>query len=153
MIYFLRRADGDIKIGTTIDFKMRLVPLESKYGKLELLGVVDGGVAEEKQLHVQFAAFRRCRTEWFQPAETTRQYIEQEATLDIPKGKGVHARIAVSKEVACDLRAVAQGLGVNQDQAIKFLVRQFTQGGDLHAVASQYRQAEEAAGDHSVRSR
>ena len=78
MIYFLRRSDGLVKIGTTKNFSARLVELERQYGKLELLGWSEGMRREEQLLHKQFDS---CQAkvdglEWFHPIPDLLSYID-----------------------------------------------------------------------------
>ncbi len=54
MSYFLQRADGAIKIGTTREYYSRRATLASEHGQLELLGVMESGRDEEQNLHKQF---------------------------------------------------------------------------------------------------
>ena len=52
IVYFFRRSDGAIKIGyTASSVRGRMKSLERIYGKIELLGVVDGNFGAERALH------------------------------------------------------------------------------------------------------
>lgn len=84
--YFVQRADGDIKIGTSHleIFRERLEGIRRKSGAIMVLGVMDGGYELETALHVQFAEYRRMGkrwqiSEWFAPAAALFAFIEQNA--------------------------------------------------------------------------
>lgn len=113
MIYFLQSVDGGpIKIGTTVTFSARLVAHQAqKATKFNVLGVMDGGRAFEKELHERFAHLRikqNRRLEWFHPAEELLAFIAEKAS----KWDGVD-EVAVSKQkvvaklTACEDRADA----------------------------------------------
>ena len=74
-IYFLRRADGLIKIGYTANLKRRLEHLTKSHGALEVVRLINGDKHREKQLHTRFRAFNEYG-EWFRP--------ESELLLAIP---------------------------------------------------------------------
>ena len=50
-VYFVRRSDGAIKIGWSASLPGRLSALRYEVGHIELLAVMPGGRAEEKELH------------------------------------------------------------------------------------------------------
>ena len=59
---------GPIKIGHTKDLVLRKKALESQYGcKLTVLATMDGGFAEEQEIHKRFADARFDLTEQFRP--------------------------------------------------------------------------------------
>lgn len=66
MIYFiLNAASSTIKIGYSHDPQKRLANLQtSHHDRLEIIGVIPGGLAEEARLHRQFAGVR-LSGEWF----------------------------------------------------------------------------------------
>ncbi len=67
VVYYARRANGDIKIGTTSSgVKDRLKQLARRHGQLALLAVEDGGFDQEFARHVEFAD-DRVGGEWFIP--------------------------------------------------------------------------------------
>lgn len=77
MIYFLRRSNGDIKIGRTNNLKMRVMALNSRNKQnLELIGTMPETVFREYELHHRFAA---CRVagEWFQPVPELLTFIDE----------------------------------------------------------------------------
>jgi len=63
-IYFLRRRDGLIKVGTTTDLQQRIEALTKAHGPLEVVRVINGDVHRERQLHQQFRSYRQFG-EWF----------------------------------------------------------------------------------------
>lgn len=80
MIYFLRAEQtsynkrtgntievGYVKIGTTVRLSQRLKQIATNIGHTPtVLGVLDGGYAEEAALHERYKGFRRGG-EWFDP--------------------------------------------------------------------------------------
>lgn len=93
MIYFLRRLDGDIKIGYTGDdrYPQRYRALCGEFGSLEPLGYTDGTRQDETRLHHRFSQYRRTpiykfdggvggHTEFFAPAPVILRYIRRYAT-------------------------------------------------------------------------
>lgn len=63
-IYFLKRSDGLVKIGTTTSLDARMTALAVGHGPLELLRVVNGGRRREGELHQAFKRFWEYG-EWF----------------------------------------------------------------------------------------
>jgi hypothetical protein len=63
-VYFLRRADGLIKIGTTKTLETRLAALSKSHGPLEIVRLINGDRAVEQSLHRKFRAFHEFG-EWF----------------------------------------------------------------------------------------
>lgn len=80
MIYFIQAIDGGpIKIGKTIDIKMRLYQLSRKYKKdLRVLGVIDGYTEKEDELHFRFWPLH-LGYEWFTPSQELLDLISSEA--------------------------------------------------------------------------
>lgn len=101
IVYFFRRADGDIKIGTVLTrrLKIREKELTAKYGKLDFLGYIEGDGVVERKLHYKFESHRRYTrrittskrgakfnlTEFFAPHEELLEFIERHATKTMPK--------------------------------------------------------------------
>lgn len=85
MIYFLQRANGDVKIGITVNYPQRIESLKKAHGPLKLLGWHDGYREEEKALHEQFADIRRSG-EWFRNHAVLLGYIAEkcETVVDPP---------------------------------------------------------------------
>lgn len=81
MIYFLRREeDASIKIGSTVNLASRLKQHRKEHADttLTLLGITDGGVADEKALHRRFARLKTGSTpicEWFFPDSELLDYV------------------------------------------------------------------------------
>lgn len=92
MIYFLKRADGAIKIGTTNDYRSRVNGLRSEHGDLELIGWMDGGRDKEVELHAMFTSNRVGRSEWFTDSEEIAAYISTNAIKTPPKK---HSKVVV----------------------------------------------------------
>jgi hypothetical protein len=65
-IYFLRRQDGLIKIGTTTDLAARITMLSTAHGPLEVVKVINGDRHRERSLHTAFRRFN-AYGEWFNP--------------------------------------------------------------------------------------
>lgn len=63
-VYALKRADGMVKIGTTIDLDSRIRVLSSSHGPLEIVRILNGDVRLERKLHSQFKT-RHQFGEWF----------------------------------------------------------------------------------------
>lgn len=63
-IYFLQRADGLIKIGTSRDFPSRLAQLTASHGMLGVVRLINGDARRERSLHRKFKAFHEYG-EWF----------------------------------------------------------------------------------------
>lgn len=84
MIYFVQRANGDIKIGKTSNISQRLSQLQTEHGKLHLLGWVEGDIPEEREVQRRF---RRHRTEleWFYAHSELLDFIEANANKEAPK--------------------------------------------------------------------
>jgi hypothetical protein len=84
MIYFLRRENGDIKIGTAKTFSDRLNQLRVEHGELELLGAMVGGLDVERSLHEQFHHARYGRAEWFAPVSELLVFIQTNTQPEVP---------------------------------------------------------------------
>ena len=66
IIYYVRRADGLIKIGTSTVFRNRLSQLRVLHGELDVLVTHRGDRGDERELHSQFQIWR-AQGEWFHP--------------------------------------------------------------------------------------
>ena len=79
MIYFIQPTDGGpVKIGTTTNLDLRLEQLEKHYGcALAALATMDGGPADEREIHARFAHLRYGHTEQFQPASDLMEFISR----------------------------------------------------------------------------
>lgn len=79
MIYFLRRPNGDIKIGTSKRLSARKTEIEKEQGTpVEVIAVMDGSFVEERILHEKFAGYW-VGNEWFHPSPPLMDFIQQEA--------------------------------------------------------------------------
>lgn len=79
-VYFARRRDGCIKIGSASNVEERLKQLSAAAGEaLQLIGTMAGGVTHERALHRQFKAHRAHR-EWFNPSAELWAYINANTT-------------------------------------------------------------------------
>jgi hypothetical protein len=117
MIYFAQRPDnGNIKIGTTIRLSERLKVLSRELGlELQLLGVVDGGYADEHALHTEFAHLR-VEGEWFKPdfdligfikAESRKWDGTDDITLDL-----ISVKMDVKVVKDCRIAATYKGMSL-----------------------------------------
>ena len=79
MIYFMQATDGGpIKIGHSTRVRERLWTLKSEHGKgLRVLGVRDGALPEEQDLHARFASIR-LDGELFAPTPELLAFIAEE---------------------------------------------------------------------------
>lgn len=84
MIYFVEREDGLIKIGKAKDYRRRVGQLQSEYGRLKILGLVEGGYTEERKLHKQFTSIR-ITGEWFRADESLLRFIAEHGQIIIYK--------------------------------------------------------------------
>lgn len=126
MIYFLQRANGDIKIGTTRNFQMRYDQLRVDHGELKLMGALKGGRKIEKALHEQFAEYKQGRTEWFTLNDELIQYIDTYASMSIPADEmGITAPIRIDEDVYKWVMLLKEAYGVNNiSDALRRIVKQ-----------------------------
>lgn len=85
-VYFMQReCDGLIKIGTTVNLPARAMSLRMEYGRMRVLGVIDGEERMESKIHNLFSAYRirgyksptrQFRHELFKPHEALVEYIK-----------------------------------------------------------------------------
>jgi hypothetical protein len=136
MIYFLQRANGDIKIGTSEKYWTRLVSLKMEHGQLTLLGWIEGGRESEQAIHNQFTAARvgSPRSEWFRPVSELLQFIESECLKTSPDNTLKDRRITVDALTLLAFRDFADGLGETSDNTLNYLLRKVIGTRDpLHA--------------------
>ena len=77
MVYFIQAGhDGPIKIGcSNRNFEKRLKQLQTgSHKELIVLGIMEGGLFEEKKLHEKFKAYH-LRGEWFKPSIELKSFI------------------------------------------------------------------------------
>jgi hypothetical protein len=77
VIYFMQPADGGpVNIGYSVDVGTRRMQLSAAYSRgLVILATMEGGRAEEREIHARFAHLRFGRTEQFQPAPELLEFI------------------------------------------------------------------------------
>ena len=77
MIYFVQSGKkGPIKIGKSNDPHERIGSLQiSSSEPLTLLGVMDGDIKEEKNIHTKFLNYR-IKGEWFKPSNNLIEFIK-----------------------------------------------------------------------------
>lgn len=69
VVYYVRRANGDIKIGTSKQFDARLIALIREHGDLEVLAIEPGYYDHEADRHDEYRDVRiRPDREWFRPS-------------------------------------------------------------------------------------
>jgi ribosomal protein S14 len=76
IIYYLRRADGAVKIGTSTEFVNRFGNLCREHGELEILLTHCGGYPRERETHKRFADLA-LGGEWFRAGEPLLSWIVQ----------------------------------------------------------------------------
>lgn len=78
-VYFIQRADGNIKIGYSYDPLQRKGQLQTQYDcEMTLLATLKGARVKEKELHGRFAA-ARVKGEWFAPSHELMSFIKEVA--------------------------------------------------------------------------
>lgn len=75
VIYYLERADGAVKIGTTRNFAERRKQLIKQFGSLTLLAWEPGHFGVEQQRHAEFFWDRLPVGEWFVMSPELRDHI------------------------------------------------------------------------------
>jgi hypothetical protein len=75
VVYYLRRSDGLIKIGTTARFGARLSSLQGQHGPLQILLTHRGDRISEHGMHLKFADLRVGPSEWFRPGKDLLDWI------------------------------------------------------------------------------
>lgn len=84
-VYFLRRADGLIKIGFSNTFATRLATLTKSHGPLEVLRLINGDRRRERSVQSRLKRHHEYG-EWFRDSEELRQAI-----ADLPEGDFIEA--------------------------------------------------------------
>jgi hypothetical protein len=81
MVYFIRAADGMVKIGTSTNVLKRVKDLASQSPvPLELVAVVPGNTTDEAALHDRFND-ARDHGEWFRPVPELLEFIDAAVML------------------------------------------------------------------------
>jgi hypothetical protein len=73
-VYYVRRADGMIKVGTSRKAATRLAALAREHGQLALMAIQAGGHKEESAVHRKFRELH-IGGEWFHPELPLLQHI------------------------------------------------------------------------------
>lgn len=82
-VYFIRSGNA-VKIGVSDNVGKRIEQLKtSTHRKLRLVGLADGGIGLEKELHTRFAAYR-IRGEWFKWCQEISEYVADLTPADEP---------------------------------------------------------------------
>lgn len=76
VVYYLERADGMIKIGTTGNYSQRRGSLTRQHGPLALLAWESGAYEQERARHQQFLWERPGKSEWFEPSAVLIGHLE-----------------------------------------------------------------------------
>jgi T5orf172 domain len=76
VVYYVRRQDGLIKIGTSSRLRARLSALRKEHGELELLLTHAGAHDKEHELHRRFAKLR-VEGEWFRNTKRLALWIQK----------------------------------------------------------------------------
>lgn len=91
-IYFARRSDGLIKIGTSRSVKTRIGELARSHGPLEIIRIINGDVLRERQVHGQFCAYREYG-EWFRSQGGALEAL----IMSLPEGDEAPVAVSDSK--------------------------------------------------------
>ena len=76
IVYYLERADGRIKIGTTSNYPARRKMLIKEHGPLSLLAWEHGGFDQETRRHREFCWDRVSHpAEWFEPSAMLIEHV------------------------------------------------------------------------------
>jgi len=121
VIYFVQRADGAIKIGTTEHYHNRMNELRGKYGPLMLLGLMDGARPQEQQLHKQFADSRVIGDglEWFYQTDELLAFITTNTHLTLPPPPSF---VVVRDDTRRRIREFSYGLRMTMGETVEFLM-------------------------------
>ncbi len=104
-VYFVRsKQTGLIKIGTTRQLGARVRNLELDLGRLELLGVLEGGNTRERELQEKFL-FLRTAGEWFTASKPLLDFIANDTIRCDPLDSPLKNRVFLHCEIAHDLRS------------------------------------------------
>ena len=83
VVYYVRRGDGAIKIGTTTNLTKRVRALTKEHGPVEVLATHPGGFRAEQSLHRTFAA-SRLDGEWFEESHDLAVRIDRYRGRQVP---------------------------------------------------------------------
>lgn len=131
-IYFMKRENGDIKIGYSIDVITRRSAVSTQQAsKVDLLGAIRGTRQDERDFHLRYAE-TRVDGEWFTPSKELIDFIKANATFE---GIENPVRIKVREQTAKDLKDFANGLHCSADEAINFLLSYVCEEGEMTILA------------------
>lgn len=132
-VYFIQAVGGGgpIKIGTTIRLSERLKQLIKDAGQpLQVLAVVDGGPAEEKQLHERFSHLRVV-DEWFEAGDDLIGFIVAEASpwdgSDEPESSTKPVRLVLPAAEHERLERCARRIGLSMSSCARMAVLRWLQ--------------------------
>jgi len=87
-VYFIEATGlNRVKIGYATNPTKRIKDLDTGSAvNLELLGVVPGSLAKERQLHQKFAQYR-IKGEWFNYSDEIKDYVKENTSLELQQPK------------------------------------------------------------------
>ncbi len=109
IVYFIRSyLTGLVKIGTTNSLASRILNLRNAHpGRLEVIGVMDGGQPREAEIHRQFRA-QRYDGEWFVETAALVEFIKANAREQHPDLGGVKLEPSNGSRSKAQRRAESQ---------------------------------------------
>lgn len=145
MIYFARRPNGIIKIGSTLNIQTRIKWLNVQYGEVEIIGVMDGGNKQEKILHKHFAKLNAGGDgiEWFHPGDELLDYIAKYATpLRVsrplmPLPTALNAKVPITETTLAIFKDFIAGLDTTYDEALRFMLSNYIESGERPLLAGK----------------
>lgn len=145
MIYFARRPNGTIKIGSSLDVPNRLKWLKVQYGEIEIIGIMEGGNKQEKILHKHFAKFNAGGDgiEWFYPADELTGYINKYSRpLELQRPRTsrttvLNAKIPISETTLATFKDFVAGLDTSYDEALRFMLSNYIESGERPLLAGK----------------
>jgi hypothetical protein len=126
MIYFVQTPTGSIKIGKADDVESRLAQIENEFrGPMALLGVIPGGIKEERQIQKRFAHLRLARTEQFRPDRELMEFIGKPLLVGAnPEAVEVMPKLrAVRLELPEDVHKLLRLEAAKQDTSLAAMAR------------------------------
>lgn len=105
IVYYARRADGMIKIGTTSQFAGRMASLRNEHGELQILLTHRGDRKREQAMHQRFAELR-AEGEWFRPGPELLAWIVTTRRLRVNQGKPMPGTVPLAEVEALAAEAL-----------------------------------------------